>query len=157
MIPLTVPEVRRLLLMVAEPPERAPFRLAWSTFRRHHQAVARRCHCARRARRHPQVADRVPAVQVLPCHQFELDDAQWARIAPLLPPQKPRTGRPNHDHRLILAGMLWIVQTGSSWRDLPASFGPWRTIHGRYQRWRAAGLWQRILDSFAEAHAAPVT
>ncbi|MCJ2079697.1 IS5/IS1182 family transposase, partial [Methylobacterium sp. J-090] len=26
--------------------------------------------------------------------RYELTDAQWEQIAPLLPPQKPRTGRP---------------------------------------------------------------
>jgi len=32
----------------------------------------------------------------------QLTDEQWARLQPLLPPQKPRTGRPAHDHRRIL-------------------------------------------------------
>ncbi|HEX5505185.1 MAG TPA: IS5/IS1182 family transposase, partial [Thermomicrobiales bacterium] len=27
----------------------------------------------------------------------ELTDEQWAKLEPLLPPQKPRTGRPNTD------------------------------------------------------------
>jgi hypothetical protein len=38
--------------------------------------------------------------------RFELTDARWERIAPLLPPQKPRTGRPAEDHRQVLNGML---------------------------------------------------
>jgi transposase len=29
----------------------------------------------------------------------ELADAQWALILPLLPPRRPRTGRPALDHR----------------------------------------------------------
>lgn len=48
---------------------------------------------------------------------------------------------------LGLAGMLWVVQTGSSWRDLPEQFGAWETVHTRYQRWRKAGIWQQILDT----------
>lgn len=91
---------------------------------------------------------------MLPARRFDLSDAQWAHIAPLLPPQQPQTGRPNHDHRLILAGMLWVVQTGSSWRDLPEQFGPWQTVHSRYQRWRKAGLWQRILATFTQSNSA---
>ena len=43
--------------------------------------------------------------------------------------------------------MLWVMRTGAAWRDLPARFGPWETVHGRYQRWRKAGLWQQILDA----------
>ena len=38
LIPLTVPEVRRLLLALAEPLEQFSFRLAWSRWRRRHQA-----------------------------------------------------------------------------------------------------------------------
>ncbi len=52
LIPLTVPEVRRLLWRLlwprALPP---PFVLAWSVWRRHHQAIARRCHYRRRLAR----------------------------------------------------------------------------------------------------------
>ena len=51
LIPLTVPEVRRLVLAMGEAAERRPFRLGWSRWRRAHQAVAARCHAARRALR----------------------------------------------------------------------------------------------------------
>jgi transposase len=76
---------------------------------------------------------------------LERTDEHWQRVALLLPPHKPQTGRPNNDHRTILAGMLWIARTGSSWRDLPDAFGPWNTVQSRYQRWRTAGIWQQIL------------
>jgi transposase len=74
----------------------------------------------------------------------ELDDAQWARLAPLLPPRKPPVGKPNHDHRRILNGILWKLRTGAPWRDLPARYGPWSTVASRFRRWRLAGLWDRI-------------
>jgi hypothetical protein len=144
-----VPEVRRLLLTLTEPPERRGFRLAWSAFRRRHQAVARHCHAARRARHQPDPQGTLP-VRVLGSPALELTDARWARIAPLLPPQKPRTGRPAHDHRTILAGMLWVARTGAAWRDLPAHFGPWETVHSRYHRWRKAGIWQQILEALSQ-------
>ncbi len=146
MIPLTVPEVRRLLLTLDEPPERFPFRLAWSTFRRNHQAIARRCHAVRRAKRQPTPSSS-PTIHVLPAITWELTDERWARIAPLLPPQTPRIGRPPGDHRTILAGMLWVVGRGASWREVPAQFGPWQTVHSRYQAWRRAGIWQQVIDT----------
>jgi transposase len=43
----------------------------------------------------------------------DLRDRQWERLRPLLPPQKPRTGRPANDNRTILNGLLWILRTGS--------------------------------------------
>ena len=75
-----------------------------------------------------------------------LTDTQWERLRPLLPAQKPPTGRPATDHRLIVEGMLWVVRTGSSWRELPKRFGPWQTVASRYQRWCKAGLWALILQ-----------
>lgn len=152
MIPLTLPEVRRLLLMLTEPPEHAGFRLAWSTFRRRHQAVARRCHTARRAYQHP-TPHGAPTVQILGPAVPELTDARWARVAPLLPPQTLPHGRPAHDHRTLLSGMFWVARTGAAWRDLPAHFGSWKTVHSRYHRWRSAGIWQQILATLSQDDA----
>ena len=75
----------------------------------------------------------------------ELTDVQWGRLRPLLPPQKPRTGRPANDHRTVLEGILWVLRTGSPWRCLPARFGSWKTVSSRFYRWQRAGVWDRIL------------
>jgi transposase len=75
----------------------------------------------------------------------ELTDAQWEQLRPLLPPQKPTTGRPNNDHRTVLSGIVWILRTGAPWHDLPACFGSYKTVSSRFYRWRKAGIWQRIL------------
>jgi transposase len=57
-----------------------------------------------------------------------LSDAAWERIAPLIigrPDQKGSTGR---DNRMFVEGVLWIVRTGSPWRDLPETFGDWNSV-----------------------------
>ncbi len=72
-------------------------------------------------------------------------DAQWARLRPLLPPQKPRTGRPAKDHRTVLDGILWVLRTGSPWRALPERYGSWKTVSSRFYRWQRAGVWDRVL------------
>jgi transposase len=75
----------------------------------------------------------------------ELSEAPWARLQPLLPPQKPKVGKPAHDHRRILNGILWKLRTGAPWRDLPQErYGPWSTVACRFRRWRVAGVWDRI-------------
>ena len=86
--------------------------------------------------------------------RYELTDTAWQRLEPLLPPRKSRTGRPNHDHRRILHGILWIHRTGAPWRDLPQRYGPVGTVSSRFYRWCRAGIWDRILSAFqAEADA----
>ena len=52
-----------------------------------------------------------------------LSDAHWDRMSGLIigrPDQKGSTGR---DNRMFVEGVLWIVRTGSPWRDLPEAFG----------------------------------
>lgn len=75
----------------------------------------------------------------------DLTNEQWERLKPLLPPQKPRTGRPANDHRTVMNGILWILRTGAPWRDLPERYGKWTTLYSRFQRWCKVGVWDRIL------------
>src|SRR4051794_12602817 len=79
--------------------------------------------------------------------RYELTDAQWARLEPLLPPEKPWTGRPNDDHRQILNGILWVLNSGAPWRDLPRRYGPVGPVSSRFYRWRRAGVWHRVLEA----------
>jgi transposase len=83
-------------------------------------------------------------------HRHELTDEQWARLAPLLPPQKPKRGRPARDHRQLVNAMLWIHATGAPWRDLPERYGPWQSVATRFYRWVAAGLWDTILAALQQ-------
>lgn len=147
-------ELRRIVQVLREPEERRTRGLRWSRFRRQHQAGARRCHIQRRARQAPLVQP--PAQEALPLLGLpRLTDAQWERIRPLLPPQKPATGRPAVDHRLLVEGMVLVMRTGCSWRALPERFGPWQTVVGRYRRWCQEGLWARILP-ILQAQEVPI-
>jgi transposase len=79
-------------------------------------------------------------------HRHEVSDAEWARVAPFLPPQHTRATY-YRDHRTVLNGMLYRHATGCAWRDLPERYGPWSTVHSRLRRWTREGLWDRILQA----------
>jgi transposase len=83
-------------------------------------------------------------------HRGDLTNTQWEQLRPLLPPQKPKTGRPAVDHRRILNGMLWILRTGAPWHDLPERYGPWRTVASRFYRWQKAGVFQHMFDALKQ-------
>ena len=84
----------------------------------------------------------------------ELTDAQWGALAPHLPPQRARTGRPAKDHRLVVEGIVCRLRTGVSWRDLPEHYGPWQSVYSRFRRWQEAGVWDRALAALqADADA----
>jgi Putative transposase of IS4/5 family (DUF4096) len=143
--------VRRLVLAMGETAERRPFRLDWSRWRRAHQAAAARCHAARRAlRRKALPPARAAPPSVSASADPGLTDAEWRRVAPVLPPQKPAKGRPRHDHRTVLGGILWVVRSGASWRAMPAEYGKWETAYKRYRLWRETGRWQRMLEALSD-------
>jgi transposase len=75
--------------------------------------------------------------------RYELADAQWARLAPLLPPRRP--GAVRKDDRLVVNAILWKLATGAPWRDLPERFGAWQSVYTRFWRWTRAGVWDRLL------------
>lgn len=77
--------------------------------------------------------------------RYEIGDEQWELIADLLP-EEQGNGRPWRSHRSMVNAMLWILNTGSPWRDLPERFGPWQTAYNRFNRWRKEGTFDRILE-----------
>jgi transposase len=79
----------------------------------------------------------------------ELTEAQWKKIAPLLPPPKGR-GRHRADDRRTLSGIMWVLRTGARWQDLPQDYGSDTTCHRRLQDWQREGVWERIWQVFLE-------
>jgi transposase len=47
--------------------------------------------------------------------------------------------------RLRIEANLWILRTGAPWRDLPASFGSWKSVFDRFRAWIGNGLGAAIL------------
>src|SRR3977135_3623853 len=82
--------------------------------------------------------------------RFDLTDFEWKTIQPLLP-NKPR-GVPRVDDRRVLNGIFWVLRSGSPWADLPERYGPPTTIYNRFNRWRKAGVWDKLMDAIIKAH-----
>jgi transposase len=78
-----------------------------------------------------------------------VDDLLWEVIAPLIP-QKPRRyrypGRNRVSDRAALTGILFVLKTGMSWRDLPQELGcgSGMTCWRRLRDWQKAGVWQKL-------------
>lgn len=85
-------------------------------------------------------------------HRHEVNDAQWALIAPHLPAEQGRKSRPAKPNRPMVNGMLWILKTGAPWRDLPVRYGPWKSVYTRFSRWSAQGVWQKVVDAVGAHH-----
>jgi len=82
--------------------------------------------------------------------RFDLTDFEWAVIQPLLP-TKVR-GVKRVDDRRLLNGIFWRLRTGAPWADIPMRYGPHTTCVNRFNRWRKAGVWARILEAVSKAY-----
>ena len=79
-----------------------------------------------------------------------LSDEEWVLVADVFR-KAATTGRPPRDPREILDGILWILRTGSPWRDLPEEFGPWQTAWRLFDQWNSDGTLDEILKRFQAA------
>jgi transposase len=81
--------------------------------------------------------------------RFEIDDALWREIEPLIPPRVRRRrypGRKALPDRLVLNGILHVLHTGIAWEDLPQEYGYGSgvTCWRRLRDWQAAGVWEAL-------------
>ena len=83
----------------------------------------------------------------------ELSEVEWALVAPFLPAERGRVGRPSHDNRRVLNGILWVVRSGARWIDVPERYGRWNSVYRRFRRWSQAGVFQALLETLADALA----
>jgi len=82
--------------------------------------------------------------------RFVLTDAQWAKMEPHRLGKPTDPGRSGSDNRRFGEAVLWIVRTGSPWRDLPTFFGNWNSVFKRYRDWAKAGVFARLFEACAD-------
>jgi hypothetical protein len=145
-LPLTMPEIRRQILLRASSPEERERQQRWSPFRQAQQVKARRSHMARRALTllSEPVAGAARTSALLLAGTVTLAERAWQAIAPLLPRLQRAPKRAIYAHRRVLEGILWVMQTGRAWREVPEAFGPWHTVYQRYWLWRQRDIWEQI-------------
>ncbi len=78
--------------------------------------------------------------------RYELSEAQWRRLEPLLPGRLGMVGRPAEDNRRFVNGVLWVIRSGIRWADLPDRYGKYKSVHKRFLRWAERGVWDRLFD-----------
>ena len=80
----------------------------------------------------------------------DLTDAQWRLIERRIPPAQPGGRYRSVNMRAVVNGILYLVRTGCSWRQLPHDFPPWGTVHWYYRCFRLDGTWQKIHDALRD-------
>ena len=79
-----------------------------------------------------------------------LNDEQWAKMAAHIIGDERTRGSCGRDNWMFVEAVLWIVRTGSPWRDLPEVFGDWNSVFRRFSRWSSKGVWWRIFQALSD-------
>lgn len=77
-------------------------------------------------------------------YESDLTDAEWAAIAPLIPPAKRGGNKRTVDVREVLNGLLYVLSTGCQWRAIPKDLPPRSTLHDYLERWTWDSTLERI-------------
>ena len=76
-----------------------------------------------------------------------ISDEQWAAIEHLFPKNVNRQGRKPVDGRGVVDGILWVLNQGERWHNLPKEYPAAQTCYNRWLEWRRSGIWQEIVDA----------
>jgi transposase len=84
----------------------------------------------------------------------DLTDAEWELVGPLLPRERGRPGRPGHDNRTLLDGILWRRARVPAGGSIPERYGKWNSVWRRFARWRDLGVFEAVFAPWPRAGAA---
>ena len=76
----------------------------------------------------------------------DLTDSQWAIIAPLFVGMREY----KYSKRELLNAVLYVVDSGCKWRQLPHDFPKWQTVYSFFRRSIEKNLWDKILEHLVE-------
>ena len=74
----------------------------------------------------------------------DLNDQEWERIEPLIPPAKSGGRKRTSNMREILDGLFYVLKTGCQWDMLPHDFPPKGTVYHYFNQWSKDGTLERM-------------
>jgi transposase len=83
-------------------------------------------------------------------NRFYLTDERWKLISSHVPGKEGDPGCRGRDNRLFIEAVLFVVRTGSPWRNLPPQFGKWYTAYTRFRRWGKKRVWPDLFAKLAQ-------
>jgi len=74
----------------------------------------------------------------------DMTDAEWALVAPMIPPAKRGGRRRAVDVREVLNAIFYVLWTGCQWKALPKDFPPKSTVYDYLDLWEWDGTLERL-------------
>jgi len=76
----------------------------------------------------------------------DLSDAQWELLAPFIPEPGAESPREPVARREIVNGVLYVLRTGCSWRQMPHDVPNGKTVSHSFRKWKLDGTWERAMS-----------
>lgn len=76
-------------------------------------------------------------------YETDLTDKQWEEIKPLL---WKSGNKSKWEKRELINAVLYLVDSGCKWRQLPHDFPPYTTVLNFYRKAVREGTWEKILE-----------
>lgn len=77
--------------------------------------------------------------------KYYINFEKWQKVYSVLKAVKKIRISNKDRTRTFIEGVYFIMRTGAQWRELPACYGNWRSVHKRYQHWCFLGVWNKVL------------
>ena len=75
----------------------------------------------------------------------DLTDAEWAIVAPMIPPGRHGGRRRSVNVREVLNGIFYVLWTGCQWKALPKDLPPKSTVHNYLELWNWDGTLEHTI------------
>ncbi|GHO72325.1 IS5 family transposase [Ktedonobacter sp. SOSP1-85] len=77
----------------------------------------------------------------------DLTDAQWDLLAPFIPPPSPNATQEVIPRREIVNGIVYVLRTGCSWRQMPHDLPNGKTVLHYFRCWQRDGTWEKAMHA----------
>jgi transposase len=77
----------------------------------------------------------------------DVTDAEWALVAPLIPPARRGGNRRHVDEREVVNGVMYVLSTGCQWRAVPKDLPARSTLYDYFDLWTYDGTLQRLHEA----------
>ena len=74
-------------------------------------------------------------------------DRVWIIVEPFLGNRQKQYGRKQRDNREIFDAILWVLRTGSPWRDIPRELACWQTVYKRFVQWSESDALKKVFEA----------
>ena len=79
-------------------------------------------------------------------YSTDLADSQWDAISTFFQGMRNR----QCPKRELVNAILYKIDNGCKWRNLPHDFPPWQTVYSFFRRAKMSGLWDEIMQFLVE-------